>query len=59
VEGLQFSGDERAVYEQAIAAQDTQFIDACRGKNPYIPWIETENLMDLIHRFQMLSTATP
>jgi 2-hydroxy-4-carboxymuconate semialdehyde hemiacetal dehydrogenase len=59
LEELQFIGDERAVYEQAIAAQDAQFIDACRGKNTYISWSETEDLMRMIHRFQVLSIAKP
>jgi 2-hydroxy-4-carboxymuconate semialdehyde hemiacetal dehydrogenase len=55
LEELQFIGDERVVYEQAIAAQDAQFLGACRGKNAYIPWAETEDLMRMIHRFQVLA----
>jgi len=57
LEELQFIGDERAVYEQAIAAQDEQFLGACRGKTAYIPWAETEDLMRMIHQFQVLSAA--
>lgn len=53
-EGLQLTLDERAVYEGAIAAQDTQFLDACRGKDDYVSWTETESLMRMIHRFQTL-----
>jgi 2-hydroxy-4-carboxymuconate semialdehyde hemiacetal dehydrogenase len=57
LEELQFVGDERAVYEQAIAAQDAQFIGACRGSCAYIPWAETENLMRMIQQFQGLCIA--
>jgi 2-hydroxy-4-carboxymuconate semialdehyde hemiacetal dehydrogenase len=57
LEELQFVGDERAVYVQAIAAQDAQFLDACRRKNAYIPWAETEILMQTIHRFRILSAT--
>jgi 2-hydroxy-4-carboxymuconate semialdehyde hemiacetal dehydrogenase len=59
MEELQFAGEERTVYEQAIAAQDAQFVSACRGENSYIPWAETENLMRVIHRFQMLAAVRP
>ncbi len=59
LEGLRFAGEERTVYEQAIAAQDMEFFGACRGNNTYIPWAETENLMQLIHRFQTLSGDRP
>jgi 2-hydroxy-4-carboxymuconate semialdehyde hemiacetal dehydrogenase len=52
---LRFDGEENAVYEQAIALQDAQFFAACGGKGTYIPWVETENLMRIIHRFQVLS----
>lgn len=57
LEELQFAGDERGVYEQAIAAQDAHFLEACRGKTTYIPWAETEALMRMIERFQALNTA--
>jgi|HubBroStandDraft_5_1064220.scaffolds.fasta_scaffold35338_2 predicted dehydrogenase len=59
MEELQFAGDERVVYEQAIAAQNTQFLDACRGESTYISWAETENLIKLIHQFQVLSADRP
>jgi succinate dehydrogenase flavin-adding protein (antitoxin of CptAB toxin-antitoxin module) len=59
IEELQFTGDERTVYEQAIAAQDAQFFGACRGENAYIPWTETEKLMRMIHRFKMLASVRP
>lgn len=51
---LQFSGNAREVYEQAIAAQDRHFFEACLGKAGYIPWAETEDLMRMIQRFQAL-----
>lgn len=57
LEELQFIGDERNVYEQAIAAQDFAFLEACRGKNTYIPWAQTEDLMRMIQRFQALNAA--
>lgn len=57
LEELRFSGDEREVYEQAIAAQDMHFLDACRGNATYIPWTETENLMRMIQRFQALNAG--
>ena len=59
IEELQFTGDERTVYEQAIATQDAQFFGACRGENAYIPWTETEKLMRMIHRFKMLASVRP
>lgn len=58
LEELQFNGDEGDIYEQAIAAQDLHFVEACRGKNTYIPWTQTEDLMRMIQRFQALSAAT-
>lgn len=57
LEELQFTGGERDVYEQAIAAQDAQFLEACRGKATYIPWTETEALLRVIQRFQGLNTT--
>jgi predicted dehydrogenase len=54
---LEFVGDERTVYEQAIAAQDMQFLGACRGENSYIPWTETERSTRIIHQFRELSVA--
>jgi 2-hydroxy-4-carboxymuconate semialdehyde hemiacetal dehydrogenase len=54
LEELQFYGDERDVYEQAIAAQDAHFLEACRGKNPFVSWTQTEDLMRMIQRFQAL-----
>lgn len=55
LEELRFTGDERNVYEQAIAAQDAHFLEACRGRATYIPWAETEALMRVIQRFQALN----
>jgi 2-hydroxy-4-carboxymuconate semialdehyde hemiacetal dehydrogenase len=52
---LQFDGEEGAVYEQAIALQDAQFLAACAGKDTYIPWEETEDLMRIVRQFQVLS----
>ena len=57
LEELQFTGDEREVYEQAIAAQDAHFLEACRGRFTYIPWAETEALIRAIQRFQALNSA--
>ena len=54
---MQFTGDERNIYEQAIIAQDLHFLEACRGKSTYIPWAETEDLMRMIQRFQALTDA--
>lgn len=55
LEELHFTGDELAVYEQAIAAQDVHFLEACRGKATYISWAESERLMRVIQRFQVLN----
>lgn len=55
---LEFDGDERTVYEQAIAAQDMQFLGACRGGNSYIPWTEIEKATRIIHQFRELSGAS-
>jgi 2-hydroxy-4-carboxymuconate semialdehyde hemiacetal dehydrogenase len=57
LEELQFDGDEREVYEQAIAAQDLHFLQACRGKSTYIPWTQTEDLMRVIRQFEELIPA--
>lgn len=57
LEALQFIGEEHAVYEQAIVAQDEQFLNACRGENTYIPWTETEDLIRMIRQFRVLSDA--
>jgi 2-hydroxy-4-carboxymuconate semialdehyde hemiacetal dehydrogenase len=58
LEELQFNGDERDVYEQAIGAQDLHFLEACRGKDTYIRWAQTEDLMRMIQRLQALSAAS-
>jgi len=55
LEGLQCSGNEHAVYEQAIHDQDMQFIRACRGEDRFIPWAETVKLIRVINQFQSLS----
>lgn len=52
---MYFSGDQRDMYEGAIAAQDIHFIEACCGKSTYVPWAETEALLRTIQRFQALS----
>ena len=57
LEDLQFTGGERDVYEQAIAAQDAAFLEACRGGDAYIPWAQTEDLMRMIQRFQAFNPA--
>lgn len=57
LEELHFTGDELAVYEQAIAAQDAHFLEACRGKATYIPWAESERVIRMIQRFQALNAA--
>jgi predicted dehydrogenase len=55
LEEMQFTADDRDVYEQAIAAQDLHFLEACRGNGTYIPWVETEDLVQMIQRFQALN----
>lgn len=57
LEEMQFTGNERNIYEKAILAQDMNFLDACRANSAYIPWTETEDLMRMIQRFQALTTA--
>lgn len=57
LEEMQFTGNERDIYEQAVLAQDMNFIEACRANSTYIPWAETEDLMRMIQRFQVLTTA--
>lgn len=57
LEEMQFTGDERNIYEQAILAQDMHFLEACRANSAYISWAETEDLMRMIQRFQALTTA--
>jgi predicted dehydrogenase len=52
---LQYRGDERAVYENAIRDQDTQFVGACQGRDRFIPWSNTVNLIRVINQFQALS----
>lgn len=55
LEAMHFAGEQRDMYEGAIAAQDIHFIEVCRGKSTYIPWAETEALLRTIQRFQALS----
>lgn len=55
LEELQWIGDERAVYEKAIRDQDMQFVGACQGRDHFIPWAETINLIRIISQFQALS----
>lgn len=57
LEELQFKGDERDVYEQAIAAQDLHFLEACRGKRAFISWAQTEDMIRMIQRFQALGAG--
>ncbi|MGB7190095.1 MAG: Gfo/Idh/MocA family oxidoreductase [Acidobacteriaceae bacterium] len=57
LEEMQFTADERNIYEQAILAQDIHFIEACGAKSTYILWSETEDLMRMIQSFQALSAA--
>ena len=52
---LQFSGDERKVYEDAIGSQDMAFLGACRGKNSFIPWTDTMSLIRVVSEAQRLS----
>lgn len=53
-EGMQFAGDETAVYVEAIRRQDALFLKACRGEETYIPWAETTKLVRCVNRFQEL-----
>jgi 2-hydroxy-4-carboxymuconate semialdehyde hemiacetal dehydrogenase len=53
-EGVEFAGDETAVYEEAIRRQDALFLKACRGEGTYIPWTETAKLVRCVNRFQEL-----
>jgi 2-hydroxy-4-carboxymuconate semialdehyde hemiacetal dehydrogenase len=55
LDAMQFAGNERDVYEGAIGAQDGHFLEACRGKQSYIAWAETEELMRTIQRFHVLA----
>lgn len=57
LEELRFNGEERDVYERAIAAQDLDFLEACRGNSRYISWSETEILVRMIERFQALNAG--
>ena len=57
IEELQFTGDERNVYEEAIRGQDAEFLGACHGRNDFIPWSETVNLIRLVKQYQALSGA--
>lgn len=53
-EGVEFAGDETAVYEEAIRRQDALFLKACRGEGTYIPWTETTKLVRCVNRFEEL-----
>jgi len=52
--GLNWSGDEVQVYEQAVAAQDGQFLNACRNGEGGIPWAETIRLTNCMEEFASL-----
>jgi 2-hydroxy-4-carboxymuconate semialdehyde hemiacetal dehydrogenase len=54
---LQFAGDAQQVYEQAIRAQDMEFLRACRGKGNFVPWEETLKMIRIMDRFQALAAA--
>lgn len=47
--------DAQATYEQAIGAQDTDFIAACRAQSIGIEWAETIRLMRLVGEFKLFS----
>lgn len=52
---LQFTGDSQDVYENAIRAQDLQFLSACQGKGSFVSWEETVRLLRVVEQFQSLS----
>ncbi|MDR3675136.1 MAG: Gfo/Idh/MocA family oxidoreductase [Acidobacteriota bacterium] len=54
---LQFAGDAQQVYEQAIRAQDMEFLRACQGKGNFVPWEETLKMIRIMDRFQALAEA--
>lgn len=53
-EGVQFAGDETAVYEEAIRRQNELFLKACLGEETYIPWAETAKLVRCVNGFEAL-----
>lgn len=52
---LQFAGDEQAVYHDAIARQDSDFVGACLAQNGFIPWAETIRLLRVISELKKMS----
>lgn len=52
---LLFDSDAAAAYEEAIGRQDADFLRACLGSPPAVPWTETVRLMAALDRLGALA----
>lgn len=55
---LLFESDGTAAYEEAIGRQDAEFIRACLGGPPVVPWSETVRLMGTLDRLAKLAAES-
>jgi predicted dehydrogenase len=53
---LEFKGDEQKTYEEAIHAQDVQFLHACHGNDNFVSWDEMVKILRAIDRFRALGS---
>jgi len=56
---LEFRGDEKETYEEAIHLQDIEFIRACQGNGNFVSWDETVKVLQAIDGFRALGAARP
>jgi predicted dehydrogenase len=54
---LQFQGNDREIYEDAIRAQDVAFLAACRDNEKFVSWEETLKLLRAIDQFRKLGAS--
>ncbi len=53
---LEFTGDERETYEEAILRQDIQFLCHCQGVGSFVSWEETLKILRATDAFRALAT---
>ena len=53
--GEEWAGDADSSYHAAVAAQDREFLRACRGENAAVPWTETIALAAAIDHLRALA----
>ena len=56
---MSWIGNAAAVYPEAIAAQDRDFLKACAGGGQAFRWTETARILECIDRFKLLCAGSP